>query len=74
MPVCWRRRWRVRNHPFIDGNERTAFVCAELFLVLNGHSLAADDADRVATMLVRAAGDLSEATFATWPRRHATPL
>jgi death on curing protein len=41
----------ARNHPFIDGNKRTAFVAVELFLVLNGRRLAADDADCVLTML-----------------------
>jgi death-on-curing family protein len=41
----------ARNHPFVDGNKRTAFVAAELFLMLNGHELAADDAACVLTML-----------------------
>src|SRR5574343_54164 len=56
----------ARNHPFIDGNKRTAFVCAELCLALNGSSLRADDANCVATMLALAAGDLAEADFAAW--------
>ncbi len=63
----------ARNHPFIDGNKRTAFVCTELFLVLNGASLTADDADCVATMLTLAAGDLAEADFAAWLRSHTAP-
>ena len=63
----------ARNHPFIDGNKRTAFVCTELFLVLNGASLTADDADCVATMLALAAGDLAEADFAAWLRSHTAP-
>lgn len=58
------------NHPFIDGNKRTAFVCAELFLVLNGHELVADDLSCVTTMLTVAAGELNEASFATWLRQH----
>lgn len=56
------------NHPFIDGNERTAFVAMELFLVLNGHELIADDADGVLTMLAVAEGLLDEAAFAAWIR------
>ena len=48
----------ARNHPFIDGNKRTAFVCAELFLALNGYVLSASDADCVSTMLALAAGEL----------------
>lgn len=63
----------ARNHPFIDGNKRTAFVCVELFLELNGHTLAASDADCVTTMLAVAAGELDEAAFAAWLRRHMVP-
>lgn len=60
----------VRNHPFIDGNKRTAFVAVELFLDLNGFELSADDADCVLTMLAVAAGQMDEATFARWLRQH----
>ncbi len=61
----------ARNHPFSDGNMRTAFVFAELFLALNGNELVADDLDCVATMLAVAAGELDEATFAAWLRQHS---
>lgn len=65
-----------RNHPFLDGNKRTAFVAVELFLHLNGHVLEANDADCVMVMLQVAAGDIAEADFAQWLRtristRHA---
>jgi death-on-curing protein len=60
----------ARNHPFIDGNKRTAFVAVELFLWLNGHELLADDADCVLTMLNVAAGSLEEPAFAAWLRQH----
>lgn len=60
-----------RNHPFIDGNKRTGFVAAELFLALNGWTLDASDADCVLTMLAVAAGDIAEAAFADWLRQHA---
>ena len=59
-----------RNHPFIDGNKRTAFVCTELFLALNGYLLAANDVDCVLTMLGVAAGELDETLFAAWLREH----
>ena len=62
----------ARNHPFIDGNKRTAFVAIELFLALNGQSLVADDANCVLTMLSLAAGELNEAGLATWIRKHST--
>ena len=61
----------AKNHPFIDGNKRTGFVAAELFLRLNGYHLGASDADCVITMLAVASGELSEAAFAAWLREHA---
>lgn len=60
----------ARNHPFSDGNKRTAFVAVELFLALNGYDLLASDADCVITMLKLAAGDIEEAVFAQWIRDH----
>lgn len=58
----------VRNHPFIDGNKRVAFVAVELFLDLNGHALEADDADCVTTMLGLTDGSIGEDEFAAWIR------
>lgn len=58
----------TRNHPFVDGNKRTAFVAVELFLRLNGWQLDASDADCVLTMLDVAAGELDEPAFAGWLR------
>lgn len=63
----------ARNHPFIDGNKRTAFVCSELFVELNGARLMADDADCVRIMLAVAAGEIDEAAFAAWLRAHLAP-
>lgn len=60
----------ARNHPFFDGNKRTAFVLMELFLNLNGGILEASDADCITTMLALAAGDLSEENLAAWLREH----
>lgn len=60
----------ARNHPFVDGNKRTAFVATELFLALNGHDLVASDEDCVFTMLSVAAGTLDEDLFAQWLRDH----
>ena len=61
----------ARNHPFIDGNKRTAFVAVELFLELNGHELSATDADCVLTMLALASGEIDEAAFANWLRNNS---
>ena len=58
----------ARNHPFVDGNKRTAWVAARLFLALNGHELRFESADAVRIMLALAAGELSEAELADWFR------
>ncbi|MCY4754525.1 type II toxin-antitoxin system death-on-curing family toxin [Pelomonas aquatica] len=63
----------AKNHPFIDGNKRTAYVAMELFLVLNGFELAADDASATLTMLSVAAGDSDELRLAQWLREHTAP-
>ncbi len=60
----------ARNHPFVDGNKRTAFVAVELFLALNGLELLADDGACVLTLLAVAAGQMDEAAFARWLRDH----
>ncbi len=61
----------AKNHPFLDGNKRTAFVAVELFLMLNGWQLNASDTDSVLTMLAVAAGKTSESEFAQWLREHS---
>ena len=61
----------AKNHPFLDGNKRTAFVSVELFLALNGFQLNATDVDCVLTMLAVVASDMDEAEFATWIRANS---
>ncbi len=58
----------AKNHPFIDGNKRTAFVATELFLMDNGFALTASDEDALMTMLRLAAGEMSEEEYAGWLR------
>lgn len=60
----------ARNHPFVDGNKRTAAVVSETFLVLNGFDLIATDAEVVVAFLALAAGELSEEELADWFRGH----
>ena len=60
----------AKNHPFVDGNKRSAFVALELFLALNGHELIAGDVDCVVTMLAVAAGDIDETELAEWIRQN----
>ena len=61
----------ARNHPFVDGNKRTALVVLEFFLALNGWVLTADDVDCVVTLLALADGTLSEAELADWIRKNS---
>lgn len=58
----------ARNHPFVDGNKRTAWVVARLFLELNNVELAYSDADAIRIMLELAAGELTEDQLAQWFR------
>ena len=60
----------ARNHGFADGNKRTAWVVARLFLADNGQRLRFDPQDAVRTMLAVAAGTLPESDLAEWFRRH----
>ena len=63
----------AKNHPFVDGNKRAAFLAVGLFLALNGRRLAASQADATLTLLAVAAGQMDEATFARWLREHHMP-
>lgn len=61
----------ARNHPFVDGNKRTALVLTRLFLALNGVAFTASAASKYETMMRLAAGEISEDAFAAWVRAHA---
>lgn len=60
----------ARNHPFVDGNKRTAHVCYRVFLALNDAQLDASSEEKYAHMLALADGSLSETEFADWLRPH----
>lgn len=64
----------AKNHAFVDGNKRAAFLAVGLFLYLNGYRLHTTQADATLTVLGLAAGDISEAAFADWLRQHAQPM
>jgi death-on-curing protein len=64
----------VKNHPFIDGNKRTALALTETFLNLNGLDLMSDDATCVAAILAVADGTMKEEEFACWIRENIKPL
>jgi len=56
----------VKNHLFVDGNKRMAFLTAYIFLGLNGKELDADEAEAAAITLDLAAGEVTEEGFALW--------
>lgn len=59
----------ARNHPFADGNKRTAWVFARLFLRLNGQRIAFTPKEAIDTVLALAAGKVAEADLANWFRQ-----
>lgn len=63
----------AKNHAFVDGNKRAAFLAVGLFLALNGWRLVAGQVEATQAMLAVAAGELDEPTFAAWLRQHMAP-
>ena len=61
----------AKNHAFVDGNKRIAFIAAATFLRLNGYRLTSSRMEEIQTMLAVAAGELTEEAFATWIRLHS---
>lgn len=60
----------ARNHPFTDGNKRTAWVVARLFLRKNGIGIVFTEHEAIATVLALAAGELAEDELTDWFRQH----
>jgi death on curing protein len=60
----------AKNHPFVDGNKRAAFLAVGLFLYLNGYRLTASQADATRAILALAASEIGELQFAQWIRDH----
>ncbi len=56
----------IRNHPFVDGNKRTGFLAAYVFLDLNGWELISSEVEAVAAVLALATNEMDEADFASW--------
>lgn len=63
----------AKNHPFIDGNKRAAFLSVGLFLALNGQRLVATQAEATLVMFDVAASAMDESSFANWIRGHMAP-
>lgn len=56
----------ARNHPFIDGNKRTALAAADVFLQLNGYEIVVEEVEAVAVIRDLAAGEIGEEELAAW--------
>jgi death-on-curing protein len=63
----------AKNHAFVDGNKRAAFLAVGLFLALNGYRLNASQPDATLTVMALAAGELNEEEFGRWIRANSAP-
>ena len=61
----------IRNHPFVDGNKRTGFMVAFLFLGRNGYDLVADEEDAYFKTLALAEGELDEKGYSAWLKKNS---
>lgn len=64
----------AKNHAFVDGNKRAAFLSLGLFLDLNGHALEVDQPGAIATILALASGEIGEDELAAWIRLHMVAI
>jgi len=60
----------ARNHAFVDGNKRVAFLAVGVFLAINGRGLTATPVEAIEGILALASGEMDEAQFAQWIRAH----
>lgn len=60
----------IKNHPFIDGNKRTGYITARLFLLLNGYDVFASEEERLFVFLKIADGSFSEMETISWFEEH----
>lgn len=63
----------ARNHPFVDGNKRTAFLAAYVFLRMNGYELVAEEGDATHATRLLAAGEVDQDGFAVWLKSNVRP-
>lgn len=64
----------ARNHPFLDGNKRTAAIACETFLILNGRHFSIGEEEKYPKYLALAAGEIPEEEFAAWLRTNTTEV
>jgi death-on-curing protein len=63
-----------KNHPFIDGNKRVAFVLMDIFLQKNGWEIVAHEEEAYSVMIALASGKLTKARLASWLKEHSSKL
>ena len=63
----------IKNHPFVDGNKRTGFMAAFMFLDLNGATLHADEVTATTMTLSLAASEIDEKDYANWLAENIGP-
>ena len=64
----------IRNHPFVDGDKRTGFMSAYLFMAENGLQLTVPEVEVVQIVILLAASEIDGAAFASWLREHGKPI
>jgi death-on-curing protein len=64
----------IKNHPFVDGNKRTGYIAGRLFIETNGLRLVAPQEERLAYILMLAAGDIDETAYADWLKANTEAL
>lgn len=64
----------AKNHPFVDGNKRAAFLSVGVFLGINGFTLTASPVDAIQAVLALAGGDMVEEEFAVWLKANKAPV
>jgi death-on-curing protein len=63
-----------KNHPFVDGNKRVAFVLMDIFLQKNGWEILANEEEAYSMMMTLASGKLSKAQLSGWLKKHSSKL
>jgi death on curing protein len=63
-----------KNHPFVDGNKRVAFVLMDIFLQKNGWELATHEEEAYSMMMALASGRLTKPELASWLKEHSSRL
>ena len=60
----------ANNHPYVDGNKRTAAIACEVFLLLNGYAFTIGETEKYPNYLALASGDHTQESFTEWLREH----